>query len=271
VLRQIIIRRLSDGSLIYSKAFTKVERTNTAIELELFNSVKNSKKLKLKFKDFSNFSLVCGADDGYYLALLFDRTNPKTQIKEIFQSYMNQLIQYTKTTEKLDRNKLDSIATNVVQEVPVTVGFIGLGGVGKTTIIMLLSKRIINVIYSPSLGVVHEELQEKIGDYRVILTEFPGVYRGDWNKFIHDMDILFIVTDSSQYNIKETKKVILPFVNSEAPYAKKYVIATKQDLPYALSLKEISKHFNLKIFGLCTIEPESRQKLLNILRTAILG
>ena len=171
-----------------------------------------------------------------------------------------------------NQEKMKSIAIKTIQRLPVKIGLIGFGGVGKTTTLKLIRQEEVPLEYVPTIFGDRKPLAVPIGPYRVIVFDFAGQKRfmSAWDILIRGSEVIFVMTDSTPANVEATKQEILPLVYSKAPYAKKYAIANKQDLPGALPPSEVGRRLGLKAFGMVAIDPSYREKMLNIIREAVL-
>jgi len=155
----------------------------------------------------------------------------------------------------------------------VKVSLIGHPAVGKTTILKLLSDRIINKIYLPTQGfdlktVEFDGIRMKIWDF--------GGQKAYLNLYLKDYllgsDMVLIVTDSSSKNVFTSRALIDiadEIVGSECPII---AIANKQDLVRKsghLTVEKVQHVLDVKTYGLTAIKSSERTKLMNILKNEL--
>ena len=155
----------------------------------------------------------------------------------------------------------------------VKVSLIGHPAVGKTTILKLLSDRVINKIYLPTQGfdlktVEFDGIRMKIWDF--------GGQKAYLNLYLKDYllgsDMVLIVTDSSSKNVFTSRALIDiadEIVGSECPII---AIANKQDLVKKnghLTVNKVEHVLDVKTYGLVAIDPSERTKLINILKSEL--
>ena len=150
------------------------------------------------------------------------------------------------------------------------VSIIGAPAVGKTTILKLLSKNIIDRIYLPTHGFDLKTV--KFDSFTIKLWDFAG-QQGYLKSCSRDhllgSDLLFVVTDSSPKNVLKSRELInyaTHFVENNCPII---VIANKQDLAKndgRMEPKRVEDILHVKTFGLTAINPAERNKLMNIIK-----
>ena len=150
------------------------------------------------------------------------------------------------------------------------VAFIGSPAVGKTTMLRLLSKDLIDRFYWPTHGFDLKTI--KLDDYNIKVWDMGG--QGQYLKtysrdYLLGSDILFIVTDSTPRNVLNSRELIkfaTHFIDRECPII---AIANKQDLTKntgRMSPDRVEELLHVKTYGLTAINPSERNKLLDIMR-----
>lgn len=174
------------------------------------------------------------------------------------------------------------------------VAFVGLGGVGKSTIIRLLTDQRVQKAYKPTIGIDFGTI--KMGECDVGLWDLAGQdrFRFMWPGFLRGSKILFFVTDSTPQNVLKTKQLLEKiedhlecFKNEKRADnipQKKYdklgfgydkesvkiiVIANKQDLPGSMQPQQVENLLGRKTFPMVAIDPKKRVEMYWILQDMI--
>ena len=174
------------------------------------------------------------------------------------------------------------------------VAFVGLGGVGKSTIIRLLTDQRVQKSYKPTIGIDFGTI--KMGECDVGLWDLAGQdrFRFMWPGFLRGSKLLFFVTDSSPQNVLKTKQLLekieghLECFKNEKRSGnipqKKYdklgfgydsksvkiiVIANKQDLPGSMQPQQVENLLGRKTYPMVAIDPKKRVEMYWILQDMI--
>ena len=150
------------------------------------------------------------------------------------------------------------------------VTFIGSPAVGKTTMLRLLTKNMVNRFYLPTHGFDLKTI--KLDDYNIKVWDMGG--QGQYLKaysrdYLLGSDVLFVVTDSTPRNVLNSRDLIkfaTHFIDRECPII---AIANKQDLTKdsgRMSPDRVEELLHIKTYGLTAINPSERNKLLDIIR-----
>jgi small GTP-binding protein len=162
--------------------------------------------------------------------------------------------------------KLDKYVTTKLK-----VSLLGYGGVGKTTILRLLNGGSIPQTYIPTIGIDIQKVEgARIGTYELLVWDFAGQerFRKLWKMLFSRSRIVFLVTDSTLENVLQSKD-ILEFLRNQGLTSEVVVIANKQDLTGALKPSLVQRLFGVKAFGLTAIDPNDREKALDIIRLSL--
>lgn len=74
MIREIFIRRIDDGSIIYHKAFTQTKDIAVeTLERAFFEASKNLAEGEIEHTELVRFAFSYMRSGGYYFAMLFDR------------------------------------------------------------------------------------------------------------------------------------------------------------------------------------------------------
>jgi len=151
------------------------------------------------------------------------------------------------------------------------ISLIGHPAVGKTTILKLLSKKIINRIYLPTQGFDLNTIE--FDKYRLKVWDFGG-QKAYLNMYLHSYllgtDIVLVVTDSTKENVLSSRALIniaKKTVDNDCPII---AIANKQDLikvdKKRLGVESVQDILDVQTYGLTAIDPDQRNKLLDIIK-----
>ena len=150
------------------------------------------------------------------------------------------------------------------------VTFIGSPAVGKTTMLRLLSKDMIDKFYFPTHGFDLKTI--KLDDYHIRIWDFGGqhsYFKTYSRDYLLGSDVIFAVTDSTPRNVLNTRELInyaTHFVDKDCPVV---AIANKQDLKKndgRMTPKRVEDVLHVKTYGLTAINPNERITLMEIIR-----
>jgi len=178
-----------------------------------------------------------------------------------FRRVITYEVEYEDFAEKVD----DYVTTTL------KVSIIGYGGVGKTTLVTLLNGGIPPTSYIPTIAIDIQKIEgARIGTYEITTWDFAGQerFRKLWELYFRGSRIILLVTDSTLENVLNSKD-ILDLIRRKEIAAEVLAIANKQDLPGALSPALVQRILGVKAYGMVAIDPNNRQKALNILREAL--
>ncbi len=162
----------------------------------------------------------------------------------------------------------------------IKVSIIGLGGVGKTTLLHLICGADINLEYQPTINVdITNYDGTEIGVNRsIVLWDFAGQsnFRNLWKSLLDSTDIALLVLDSTFESLNPTKDIIRDILDKHYKDVLVIGIANKQDMPNRLTPKFCEKILSkaerdppIQVHGMVAINPDYREKILAILRDAI--
>ncbi|MBY8987113.1 MAG: GTP-binding protein [Candidatus Lokiarchaeota archaeon] len=162
----------------------------------------------------------------------------------------------------------------------IKVSILGLGGVGKTTLLYLICGVDINLEYQPTINAdITNYDGTEIGVNRSItLWDFAGQknFRPLWKSLLDKTDIVLLVLDSTFESLNPTKEIIRDILDKHYKDVLVIGIANKQDIPNRLTpqfcekmLSEIGRDPPIKVHGMVAINPVYREKIHAILRDAI--
>ncbi|MFW9831869.1 MAG: ADP-ribosylation factor-like protein [Candidatus Thorarchaeota archaeon] len=162
--------------------------------------------------------------------------------------------------------ELDNVIVTMLK-----ICLLGQGGVGKSTMLKLLTADSIPGDYYPTIAVDIETLQGvRFGPYELAVWDFAGQdrFRSLWNYYLRNADAVLLITDSTLKNVLETRD-ILEIIRKNAPSSIVWAIGNKQDLPGALAPKLVQRILGVQAYGLVAIDPRYREVLYKIILGAV--
>lgn len=143
----------------------------------------------------------------------------------------------------------------------------GLSSVGKSSLVSLLQGREIQKERNPTVGLEIEN--SNLNGKKVNIWDFGGQerYHFMWQDFLRGAGLAVVVCDSTENNIEKTKEICDKF--SHYLKSKIIAIANKQDLPDALSAKQVQKKLGIRTYGMSAIRFDLRDRMRHILEYEI--
>jgi signal recognition particle receptor subunit beta len=92
-------------------------------------------------------------------------------------------------------------------------------------------------------------------------------YQFMWQDFLKGAGLAVLVCDSTEEDVKKTKEIYEKFFHYLD--TKIIAIANKQDLPNALTAKNVQKELGIKTYGMSAIRLELRERMKQILEYEI--
>jgi len=183
-----------------------------------------------------------------------------------FHRVVNYEVEYEDFMEKVDKYVTTTLKVSII----------GYGGVGKTTLVTLLSGGVPPTSYVPTIAIDIQKIEgARIGTYEVSTWDFAGQQRFQklWELYFRGSRIILLVTDSTLENVLNSKDILdlIRRREREEPHFHPEVlaIANKQDLPGALSPPLVQRVLGVKAYPMVAIDPTNRQKALDIIKEAL--
>ena len=263
------------GNMIYSKEYAKSDSKANMVEF-LVNLTHFLKTIDLEDKtEYMNVNIsriFYSKKDLFTFMFVADKADDANQIEEkmgeLVAAFMRDYANLALANQSLDGfgDKVDEIAVTMVK-----VAILGFAGVGKTTTLHLLRGETLPLVHDPTIGVSIKKLPEEISNANIVLWDLAGQSRFSilWAKMIANAQVVIIVTDSTLENVLRSKKLV-SLVKDEVPDAKVIGIANKQDLPTALTPERVGQILSIPTYELVAIDISYRDRLIQIIRRAIL-
>ncbi len=131
----------------------------------------------------------------------------------------------------------------------------------------LLQGREISKERNPTVGL---EIENSIlNGNKVNIWDLGGQerYQFMWQDFLKGAGLTVLVCDSTEENVEKTKNIYDKF--SRYLTTKVIAIANKQDIPGALSAKQVQKKIGVRTYGMSAIKLELRERMRSILEYEI--
>ncbi len=146
--------------------------------------------------------------------------------------------------------------------------FVGLGGVGKSTLLRLLfGKEPAPGGYVPTINVAVDATETiRFGTYDCVIWDFGGqeIFHDLWQFYFQGTDIIFLVSDSSFRNVMQTK-TLLRNIRRQAPAVPIYIIANKQDLPESMKPESIQRLLGVPTFPMVATDKSRREEFIRLM------
>nr|MDO8083005.1 ADP-ribosylation factor-like protein [Candidatus Freyarchaeota archaeon] len=242
----------------------------------------NLENMKLVYSLFEDIILVFCADQKEDEMYLMDKLiRVQEEFIKLFKNLPKEKVEGVTEQEEVEGDVEPKIEEKpfkdfekIVDEIIfpfLKIAILGSGGVGKTSVLKLIMGEKPDSAYIPTVGVDLKEFDIEVKNMRLVFWDFSGQprFRKLWQPFLEGTDIVILVTDSTAQSLTETK-AILQLIKAEKADAKVILIANKQDLPNASPPEEIEKKLGTSVNGLVAIDPNYREKMLEILKKTIL-
>jgi small GTP-binding protein len=140
---------------------------------------------------------------------------------------------------------------------------VGEAGVGKTTLVRLLSEKQMDSVRKPTIGVAVERVEFENDALAVWDLAGQKRFQFMWDEFMRGSKLTVIVTDSTTKNVEETKAIVDRIRAREG--AKIIAIANKQDLAGRMNPEQIQNRLGVPTFGMVAVERGNEDMLRDIL------
>ncbi len=268
MLRKIVI--LKGDQVIYRReygeTFSWEAISPLLVSLTYFvGEVKGDVDIDILNTVFYKIAYSTNKQEDLLFTVVADINDPDERIIEQLPMF-NNIVANKLEGKKLEeiQDEVDTVADQLLLELPPKIAIAGASGVGKSTITALVQNEQIPESHIPTITCDVDEII--VGGLRKIYLHDTGgqeQFGFLWPRWIKGADGIILVLDSTKNNLKESR-FFVEMIQKETPKASVIVIANKQDLPDAISTDEIEKKFGYKTYPMIAIDRSNREKLLNI-------
>ncbi len=264
-----------ESTLVYTKEYAKSDYKESLVEFLIgFSQFLGVLELqgKIEHMNLAASRLFYALKNQFTFIFMADKADDATQIEDkmgqLIDVFLKDFSNLAVAGQPLDGfdAKVDEIAVTMVK-----VAILGFAGVGKTTTLHLLRGETLPLVHDPTIGVSIKKLPEEVSTANIVLWDLAGQSRFSvlWAKMIANAQVVVIVTDSTLENVLRSKKLV-SLVKEEVPDARIIGIANKQDLPTALTPERVGQILGIPTYELVAIDISYRDRLIQIIRKAIL-
>lgn len=151
--------------------------------------------------------------------------------------------------------------------ISIKCSFVGMPAVGKTTMLKLLTDKIIDGRYIPTQG--FDLGRVKFGNTVIKAWDFGGqkAYIKTYLKqYIYGSDIIFVVTDSTPRNVLSTKELIEFIQHTLGDEDCRIIaLANKQDLPGHMKSDRVEDILQVPTYPTVAIDPQQKTDVIDII------
>jgi small GTP-binding protein len=190
-------------------------------------------------------------------------------VKTVKQKFAKQIWEFKSTRDSSVFQGLGDILDQAIVST-LKIVLLGEGGVGKTTILKMLTSERAELNHHATMAVYVEQMETaKLGPYEIAVWDFPGQEKlvPRWRDYLRGTDVVIVVTDSTLKNVMSTRK-LLPIIQKWTDGAMVWAIANKQDLKDALLPDTVSRLLGVRTIGLVAIDPRNKDLLYKTLMGA---